>query len=602
MKEKVKLEEFFDFGENEPMQRLAYSKEDVEYKIKVIKKMQELDMKVKVDRAGNICATLEGNRKSNKSIILGSHTDSVKDGGQYDGPVGVISGLKVIEEIVKKVEDKELDLDCDLKVVIWACEESNRFGKACLGSKWVEGTLNEKDFDIKEKLDKKEEDKRTLGEAVNEYIEHLKSANLEDIEYVDKILSIEEILKAYEVHIEQYQYLYEQGIDIGIVNSITAPYRMEVEIKGKDAIVDAATLVVKLNEKAKEAEKDNKYRATVPIIDIKQARISDPNFFFSIELLGKDDHSGATPMTRRKDAVLAASKFILELNKRIKEEQYPFKVYFEKINTKNDSMNKVSGNSNIVLGIDAKGLSKEIISDILLLLVEDVAKGEGVKSSCKTVGRKLNKRYERLNNESNEEKCEMKIDVRMQTKTNPKEMFTEIANTICGIAKETGNNYYCQKTDKAEPVKTSTEMANQIEQVCNQRGVKSVVMPSWAGHDVAHISILEKMLLFIKSTGGSHNPLENTTKEDIQKGIIALEGTVEEDIKQVNRTVYKMEYLNNHSISEIIENENTRTKKGAIRKILFGVAEARKLGIEVPEKVRKEIKQEIMTDRDNIEK
>ena len=196
----------------------------------------------------------------------------------------------------------------------------------------------------------------------------------------------------------------------------------------------------------------------------------------------------------------------------------------------------------------------------------------------------------------------MKLDVRMQTKTNPEEMFTELTDTISAIAKETGNNYYCQKTDKAEPVKTSTKMANQVEEVCNERGVKSVIMPSWAGHDVAHISIPEKMLLFIKSTGGSHNPLENTTKQDIEKGIIALEGTVEEDIKQVNRVVCKMEYLNNNSISGIVENENTRTKKGAIRKILFGMAEARKLGVEVPKKVQKEIRQEIMVNRDNIEK
>lgn len=383
MKEELKLEDFFEFGKNEPMQRLAYSKEDVEYKIKIIKKMQELGMKIKIDKIGNICATLEGNGKSNKSILIGSHTDSVKDGGQYDGPVGVVTGLKVVEEIVEKVDKKELDLDCDLKVVVWACEESNRFGKACLGSKWVEGTLGEEDLNIKEKLDKKEEDKRTLREAIGEYIEGLQASEIKDIEYVDRVISMEEILKAYELHIEQYQYLFENGIDIGVINSITAPYRMSIEIDGKNTIIDAATLVVKLNEKAKEAEKEDKYRATVPIIDIKQERINDPDFFFDIELLGKQDHSGATPMTRRKDAVLAASKFVLELNKRIEEEDLDFKVYFEEINTKNDSMNKVSGDSNILLGIDANGLSKEIIAEVLSNLVEEVAQGEGVKSNCK---------------------------------------------------------------------------------------------------------------------------------------------------------------------------------------------------------------------------
>lgn len=602
MKEKVKLEDFFEFGKNEPIQRLAYSKDDVDYKIKVIKKMQELGMKVKVDKVGNICATLEGNGKSNKSIVMGSHTDSVKNGRQYDGPVGVISGLKVIEEVVDKVENKELELDCDLKVVVWACEESNRFGKACLGSKWVEGTLDEKNFEMKEKLDKIEEDKRTLGEAINEYMNDLKSAEIEDIEYVDKILTMEEILKIYEVHIEQYQYLQENGIDVGIVNSITAPYRMAVEIEGKDTIVDAATLVVKLNEKAKEAEKEDKYRATVPIIDIKQEIINDPDFFFNIELLGQADHSGATPMTRRKDAVLAASKFVLELNKRIKEEDYDFKVYFEEINTKNDGMNKVSGDSNIILGIDANGLSKDIISNVLSGLVEEVAYSEGVRSNCKKIGKKLNRRKEIINNDNKEPKAEVKLDVRMQTKTNAEEIFSEIANTVTEIAHETGNNYYCQKTDKAEPAKTSVKMSTQIQNVCEKKGVKSTVMPSWAGHDVAHMSTLEKMLLFIKSTGGSHNPQENTTKEDIEKGIIALEGTVDEDIIQVHRAVEQVEYLDNHSVLEVIENQDAKTRKGAIRKVLFSIAEAKSLGVKVPEKVQKEIKQEIVASRDNIEK
>ena len=150
MKEKIKLEEFFEFGKNEPIQRLAYNKNDVEYKLQIIKKMKELGMKVKIDRAGNICATLEGNGKSNKSILMCSHTDSVKDGGQYDGPAGVVSGLKVVESVVEKVEAGELELDSDLKLVVWACEESARFRKACLGSKWIQGLLKAEDFSMKE--------------------------------------------------------------------------------------------------------------------------------------------------------------------------------------------------------------------------------------------------------------------------------------------------------------------------------------------------------------------------------------------------------------------------------------------------------------------
>ena len=54
----IKLEDFFDFKSKEPINRLAYTKEDMEYKVKIIKKMQELGMKVTVDKIGNICGTI----------------------------------------------------------------------------------------------------------------------------------------------------------------------------------------------------------------------------------------------------------------------------------------------------------------------------------------------------------------------------------------------------------------------------------------------------------------------------------------------------------------------------------------------------------------
>ena len=259
MENKVKLKDYFEFGVNEPKRRIAYNRDDVNFKLKIIRKMQELGMKITIDKIGNISGTLEGNNKSNKCILMASHTDSVKDGGQYDGPVGVISGLKVVEDIVDKVNRNEIDLDCNLKLVIWACEESERFGKACIGSKWVEGSLNDKDFTIKEVLKKPENEKRTLQEAVQEYITDIKNEGLPNIEYVDKVITMDEILKAYEIHIEQYQYLYENDIDIGIISSIVAPYRMSVEILGKDKIKSAANLVIKMNEKAKEAEKESKW-------------------------------------------------------------------------------------------------------------------------------------------------------------------------------------------------------------------------------------------------------------------------------------------------------------------------------------------------------
>lgn len=150
----------------------------------------------------------------------------------------------------------------------------------------------------------------------------------------------------------------------------------------------------------------------------------------------------------------------------------------------------------------------------------------------------------------NKEKCEVKMDVRMQTSTNAEEVFEEISDMIIGICHETGSNYMCKKTDKAIPVKTSTKMIKQVQAVCEERKIKNTIMPSWAGHDIAHLSIMKKILLFIKSTGGSHNPNENTTKYDMEKGIQVLEGSVEEDIMQVHEIFEKVK-------KEILQSKST---------------------------------------------
>ncbi|MDE5830156.1 MAG: hypothetical protein K2H53_00110 [Clostridia bacterium] len=55
----VKLEDFFDFNSNKPINRLAYTEEDMKYKIKVIEVMKKLGMDMTVDKAGNICGTIK---------------------------------------------------------------------------------------------------------------------------------------------------------------------------------------------------------------------------------------------------------------------------------------------------------------------------------------------------------------------------------------------------------------------------------------------------------------------------------------------------------------------------------------------------------------
>lgn len=141
------LKDFFEIDTNDvpvkkPINRNAYTLEDLKYKLKWIKAGQELGGEVTMDEMCNFCITLPGKVRTDKSVICLSHTDSVDNGGQFDGPLGVYAAFKTAEDIVKSGKQNAINY----KMVICACEESTRFeGIACLGSKFLRG--DNLDFD-----------------------------------------------------------------------------------------------------------------------------------------------------------------------------------------------------------------------------------------------------------------------------------------------------------------------------------------------------------------------------------------------------------------------------------------------------------------------
>lgn len=229
----VELESFFDFTQKEPINRLAYTQEDMIYKVKVIEKIKELGMTITRDKVGNICGSIQIGNNPEKTLVIGSHTDSVYNGGQYDGPVGVIAGLQTVEELLKNKKMNGI-----IKVAIYACEESSRFGNACIGSKYLNGNLTEKDFDeIKDQKKLEQGEVITLREAIEYEKQYLKH-NVEGIEEVEKIFDKDEIDYSLEAHIEQYEilnkrYKNSKKEQIGIINSIGSAVRVKYNVQGK---------------------------------------------------------------------------------------------------------------------------------------------------------------------------------------------------------------------------------------------------------------------------------------------------------------------------------------------------------------------------------
>lgn len=209
----------------------------------VAKWMVEAELAVKFDRWGNLYGRVPG-FEGKKSVLTGSHVDSVPHGGNYDGPLGVLSSL----EAVRMIREKGVDLKKPLEVVSFIEEEGARFS-GLLGSRLATGRVPEdevkslKDRDGKAFL-------KALDEVLFPYPVEMEN-NL--TERVDSYI---------ELHIEQGRRLETAGIPIGVVIGIAGPNFMHIRLIGRsdhagatvyedrhDTLLAAAEVIVAIREK-----------------------------------------------------------------------------------------------------------------------------------------------------------------------------------------------------------------------------------------------------------------------------------------------------------------------------------------------------------------
>ena len=118
-----KIETFSTFGAtgNGGITRYSLSKEAVMAREEFEKRMRKIGASIEIDDVGNIYATIAGEDADAKRIAMGSHVDSVLNGGNYDGILGVLSAMEVLETIVReKIPHKH-----PLTAVIWTNEEGS---------------------------------------------------------------------------------------------------------------------------------------------------------------------------------------------------------------------------------------------------------------------------------------------------------------------------------------------------------------------------------------------------------------------------------------------------------------------------------------------
>lgn len=227
--------------EGEGVTRISFTKEHRKANDFIKKIMMENGLTPREDRAGNIIGEYFSDRKNSKTLVIGSHEDSVKNGGKYDGPLGIILPIVVFGEYLKENEK----LPYNIKIISFGDEEGIRFAMPFIGSSVIAGTFDTKDLSRVGIYNK------TLGEALENF-----GGNLEKLNE-DKIKDIDDFL---EIHIEQGPILFNENKSLGIVNAIQGFKRYEVNILGQaghsgtipmnmryDAGVGASEIVYKMN-------------------------------------------------------------------------------------------------------------------------------------------------------------------------------------------------------------------------------------------------------------------------------------------------------------------------------------------------------------------
>jgi beta-ureidopropionase / N-carbamoyl-L-amino-acid hydrolase len=374
------------------MGRLAFTQDDLRARQLLLHIMSQIGLFARIDEFGNVFGRLPatGDAANRPPVLVGSHLDTVYDGGRFDGSLGVVAAL----ETVALLAENNIELERPVEVVSFACEESSRFGRGTLGSGIVAGA-----WEPAEIMGLQDREGQTLGKV-------LQRIGLEPDEVGRARRQPGDYAAFLEIHIEQGRVLEESENQVGVVDAIAAPSR------------------------------------------------------FRLTLTGQADHSGATPMNLRRDALTGAAEIILAVE-RLASSTPDVVGTVGTIQAEPGAINIVPGQ--VVLSIDIRGTSSEqkrqVVEDVMKE-IEQTAQRRDLQTSIETLG-------------------------------------------------------------EEEPVQLNSELIELLESCCEDRSIPYLRMPSGAGHDAMQMAQIcpAAMLLVPSRRGISHNPDEWTELEDLVAGV-----------------------------------------------------------------------------------
>jgi len=388
------LSELAQFGKTSDggTNRVAYTDIDMEARRYAMKLMEEANLNVSIDAAGNIIGRRAGRDARLKPLMIGSHIDSVPQGGSFDGQVGSMAAI----EVAQTLSEKNAALRHPLEVVVFQNEEGGTIGSAAISR-----GLTDRDLEIVTNS------KKTIREGI-------KFIGGDPDRLPTAVRKKGDLAGYLELHIEQGGTLDAEKIDIGVVEGIVGINWWEVTIEG-----------------------------------------------FA-------NHAGTTPMKQRRDALLAAAKYIEAVNRVVTS------VPGRQVGT----VGRIQANPGAFNVIPGK------VSTTLELRDLDIAK------------------------------------VRM--------LFERIQTEVARIESATGTKFEFNQVNGSIPALTDERFRRTIDETARQLGLTTKLMPSGAGHDAQEIAVLCPIgMIFIPSRGGiSHSPREFSKAEDITNGANVLLNTL----------------------------------------------------------------------------
>ena len=219
--------------------RVAYTQGDIDGRAWFIEQMKRAGLDPTIDAAGNIIGKRKGKRPSLKPIAFGSHIDMVPDGGNYDGPLGSIGALEVIDVL----NEHQLLTAHPLEVIIFANEEGGTIGSMAMAGGLTPAGLQQKS-----------QSGLTMAEGIKAI-----GGNPDNL--ASCIRKKGDLRAWVELHIEQGGILARENVQIGVVEGIVGIAHWEVTVTGfanhagttpmamrQDALLAAARLIIAVND------------------------------------------------------------------------------------------------------------------------------------------------------------------------------------------------------------------------------------------------------------------------------------------------------------------------------------------------------------------